>query len=203
MPGGRDQDVGRLEVAVHDQVGVRMADRFADLAEQVQARGDVELAAAAVVGERLAFHVLQRQVGLAVAIDTCVQQAGDERMGEARQDFTLAVEALAQARVGQAGAQQFQRDLAFVQAVRACSQPDLAHAAFADQPFQLVRPDLGTGVGAGRKLDHGLAQEGRVVCLHREQLRELVRKRGILAAQCGQVILTLAGRQLEQGIEQG
>ena len=29
--GGRHQDVGRLEVAVHDQVGVRVADRIADL----------------------------------------------------------------------------------------------------------------------------------------------------------------------------
>ena len=37
VAGGRDQDVRRLEVAVDDQVGVRVADRVADLVEQVAA----------------------------------------------------------------------------------------------------------------------------------------------------------------------
>ena len=45
-PAGGHQDVRRLQVAMHDQVGVRMADRLADLQEQVQARAHVEAARA-------------------------------------------------------------------------------------------------------------------------------------------------------------
>ena len=48
-------------------------------------------------------------------------------------------------RIGQAGAQQLQRDAALVQAVGARGQPDLAHAAFAEHAFEPVRADLGAG----------------------------------------------------------
>ena len=85
---------------MHDQVGVRMADRVADLADQVQPRRNAELARLAIAGDGFAVDIFQRQVRLAIAIDAGIQQACNEGMGEAGQDFALAVEALAQARVG-------------------------------------------------------------------------------------------------------
>src|SRR3546814_16669616 len=58
-------------------------------------------------------------------------------------DLPLAGEAQAQVGIGQARAQQLERHPAPVQAVGAAGQPDLAHAAFAEQAFELVRPDQG------------------------------------------------------------
>ncbi|WLA04796.1 hypothetical protein MO329_19965 [Xanthomonas translucens] len=131
---GVDQDVGRLQVAMYDQVGVGVTDHLAYLQEQPQPRAHRQLQALAMIGERLAFDIGQRQV----------------RVLQPRQDLALAGEALAQRGVGVAGTQQFQRDLALVQAVDALRQPDLAHAAFAEQPLQRIRPGPATGAQALR-----------------------------------------------------
>ena len=65
---GGDQDVGRLEVAMHDQVLVRVLNRRADLQEQLQARAHVELLPIAITIERLAVDVLHDEVRLAVRV---------------------------------------------------------------------------------------------------------------------------------------
>ena len=187
---------------MHDQVGMRVADRFADLAEQVEAGGDVELARLAITGDRLAVDVFQREVGLPVLVDAGIQQACDVGMGEAGEDLALAVEALAQFRVGKPGTQQFQRDLAFVQAIGARSQPDLAHAAFADQPVQPVRADARAGARAVRQFHHRFGEEVGVAFFHRQQLLEFVGERAVFAAQGGEVLAAHVLRQLEQRIEQ-
>ena len=187
---------------MHDQVGMRVADRFADLAEQVEAGGDVELARLAITGDRLAVDVFQREVGLPVLVDAGIQQARDVGMGEAGEDFAFAVEALAQAGIGQPGAQQLQCDLALVQAIGARGQPDLAHAAFADQPVQPVRADAGTRPCPVRHFHHRLGEELGIAFLQRQQFREFVGECGILAAQCGEMLAALVVRQFEQCIEQ-
>src|SRR3546814_5800467 len=97
----------------------------------------------APVGDRFAVDVVQRQVGLVVGADAGVEQARDVRMPQAREYLPLAGEAQAQVGIGQARAQQLERHPALVQAVGAAGQPDLAHAAFAEQAFELLRPDPG------------------------------------------------------------
>ena len=99
---------------MHDQVGMCMTDCFAHLAEQIDARGQVQLARLAVSGDWFAIDIFEGEVGLAIAVDAGVQQSRDIGMGEAGQDLALAVETLAQAGVHQARPQQLQGDLALV-----------------------------------------------------------------------------------------
>ncbi len=198
----RDQDVRRLEVAVHDQVGVRVADRVADLQEQLHARGHARPARAAPVGDRFAFHVFQREVGLVVAADAGVEQARDVRVLQPREDLALAGEAQAQVGIGQARAQQLQRDPPLVQAVRAPRQPDLAHAAFAEHAFEFVRADGGAGVHARVRGDQRFGEEVLAPGFERQQFLEVVGQLRIVLAQRGQALRARLLIQLEQCIEQ-
>src|SRR5690606_40695779 len=59
---GRDQDVPRLEVAVDEQPLVRVVDRGADVAEEREARRDVESVPAAVLQDVDAVDVLHDEV---------------------------------------------------------------------------------------------------------------------------------------------
>ena len=73
-------------------------------------------------------------------IDAGVIQARDVRVFEQRTDVALARHALAETR-GPGEARQFERNLAFVGAIGALSQPYTAHAAAADLVQQSIRPD--------------------------------------------------------------
>ena len=64
-PSAGDQHVERLDVAMDDQVGVRMRDRREHVEEQPHARRDVEPALVALVVDALALDVLEHQVRLA------------------------------------------------------------------------------------------------------------------------------------------
>ena len=89
--------------------------------------------------DALAFHVFQRDEGLAVAGDAAVQEVGDVGMLQRGQDAALFGHALRQARAVRAGAgQQLQRDLLARIAIVALGQVDHAHAAFAQQPQDAV-----------------------------------------------------------------
>jgi hypothetical protein len=59
-----DQDVRGLEVAVHDQVRVRVGDRGCHVQEQAHPLADAETAPVAVCVDRLAVHVLEHEIGL-------------------------------------------------------------------------------------------------------------------------------------------
>ncbi len=85
-----DQDVGRLDVAVDDQVRVRVRDRLEHVEEEAR-RGPrrPERSAVAVRVDRLALDVLEDEVRLARAGDAGVEQAGDVRVGEPREDVAL------------------------------------------------------------------------------------------------------------------
>ena len=198
-----DQDVGGLEVAVHHQVGVGMADRAADLQEQAQAFVQRQLQAPAVFGDRLALDVGQHQVGLAVLAEAGIQQPGDVRMLQPRQDLALAVEALAQARVGVARVQQLQRHLPPVQPVGTLGQPHLAHAALAQRAQQAVGTGMRVGVPAARvRLHQRRGHEILAVVFQRQQLAQLSGGLGIVGLQLRQAALALFGREFEQFVKQ-
>ncbi len=118
-----------------------VADRFADLQEQPDPLLHGQAAGVAVVGDRDTFHVLQRQVRLAFAADSGVEQPCDVGVRQARQDFALAAEAKSQVGIGEAGPQQLERHLPLVQSVGARGQPDHAHAAFAKDGIHAVGSD--------------------------------------------------------------
>ena len=201
VAGGGHQDVGRLQVAVDDQVGVGMADGRADLLEHPQAGVQRGVVLTAIVGDRDTVDVLQGEVGQAVVTDAGVQQAGDVGVGEAGQDLPLAAEAPPQLAVGQARAQQLQCDLALVQTVGARGQPDLAHAAFAQQVLQPVGPHCASRHRQVAWTHRRLGQEG-FLAVQRQQGFQLLGQCGVISAQGVQPLLPRDRIQLEQLVEQ-
>ena len=153
----RHEDVGRLQVTVHDQVGVRELDRFAHLDQQLHARCGCELAVVAPVVDALALHVLEHEVAGAVGREAGVEQLRDVWVGESRQQLAFTCEpGLHEGgyrRAELAASQQLHGRPALVQAVSPHGGPDLAGAATAEQFAQFPRaePCAGTGVedGAG------------------------------------------------------
>ena len=113
----RHEDVRRLQVAVHDQVGVGVRDRRLDVEKEADARLDAEPLLVAEAIDVTAGDVFEHQVRLAGARDAGVDQPGDVRMGEAREEGAFALEALLAAAADQRGVQQLQRRLTLEAAV--------------------------------------------------------------------------------------
>src|SRR5690606_27749789 len=90
---GVDQDVGRLEVAVHDELAVRMLDRGADIEEPAHACANAEASGIAPARERIAAHELEGEPGPTVGCHTAVDEAREVGMVEAGEDAALAQEA--------------------------------------------------------------------------------------------------------------
>src|SRR3546814_9862366 len=77
-----DQYVRRLEVAVDDQVAVRIGHRFADIAEKPQSRRKIGVMGPAPRVDRLAGHIFHRHIGPPVWRDTAVDQPRNPRVLE-------------------------------------------------------------------------------------------------------------------------
>jgi hypothetical protein len=136
---GSDQQVGRLDVAVHDPGGVRGGQPGGDLTQQVQRPLRRQPALARQHRrQRLAVHQLHDQVdqpvaaggdGLSLAV---VVQDGDVRVGQPGRQAGLGAEPGQEDRVaGELALEHLDRDLAAEHPV--LPAPDLAHAAGRDQ----------------------------------------------------------------------
>ena len=141
-----DQDVGRLEVAVHHQAAVGAVDRRADALEEPQPLLQAEARAApAVLVDRHALHPLQHEERPAVGGAAAVEQAGDAGVIQPGEDLALAHEpAHDRPRVHPALDQLERRPLQEGPLV-ALGEIDLAHAAAAEQPEQAPGADAGAG----------------------------------------------------------
>ena len=135
---GRHQHVGRLDVAVDDQVLVRVLDGGADVAEERQPGRGVEPVRVAVVDDRLPFDVLHGEVGPAVRRAAAVEEAGDERMLEAGQDLPLVTEPPHDAVGVHPALEHLDRDALLERVVVADAEVDGAHAAVADLANEAV-----------------------------------------------------------------
>ncbi len=76
----RHQNIGRLQVPVHDQVGMRILNRSQYLLEQLDSRPNVESEPIAIQQEWRALDVFHREVRLTLRTDPCVVQARDLRV---------------------------------------------------------------------------------------------------------------------------
>jgi hypothetical protein len=138
---GGDQDVGGLEVAVHDQVAMCVGDGCTDLQRQAQAGAHIERVRIAIARDRAAFDILEREVRRTVVRDAAVMQLGDMRMDEAREEFAFAQEALAHLGTDEIAAHTLERHALDEIAVLAFGQVDAAHATLAEQAQQAVGTD--------------------------------------------------------------
>ena len=136
---GDHEHVGRLDVAVDDQVLVRVLDGGADVTKELQARGGVEPVRVAVVDDRLAFDVLHREVRPAVRRAATVEQARDERMLEAGENLPLVAEAADDAVGVHAALEHLDRHALLERIIVADAEIHGAHAAMADLANQAIR----------------------------------------------------------------
>ena len=150
--GGVDEDVRRLEIPVHHQAPVGVVDRLAHLDHQAQPLLQREAAGGAPVGDRSAVDVLEDEVGLAALAAAAVEEARDAGMHEAGEDPALAQEPGQDRLRSQLGPHQLERDAAVELAVGPLGEPDLGHAAAAEEREQPVVADpLAGAVGRGRR----------------------------------------------------
>nr|WP_174839751.1 hypothetical protein [Solimonas terrae] len=151
------ENVRRFDVAMHDQVCMRMADGGADLQEQGDARRQIELPGVAPAIDAIALDILDCQIELAARQDAGIEQTRDVAMRELAEDAAFPQKAFACRRLPEVQVQQFQRNRGLEQAVGASCEPDFAHAAFAQSPFYAI--------GAERAADLNLLPLGIALVL--------------------------------------
>ena len=140
--GRVDDDVRGLEVAVDDEVLVRVLDRRADVEEQPQPRLDAQPVGVAVRGDRLAVHVLHHEVRQLAVGDAAVEELRDVRMAQRREDLPLGEKSPLDLPVVEAAADDFDRHAAAELAVVTLGEVDDAHAAASELAQHLVRSDV-------------------------------------------------------------
>ena len=137
----RHEDVGRFEIAMHDEPCMGVRDSLDDLQEQANARVHVEPFTRAVRVDGAPFDVLEGEIRTAAGRDPRLVQARDVGVGKRCQDVALARHPFHEVGTQPCAARQLQRNLTLEQSVRAFSEPDGAHAARADAAQQTVRAD--------------------------------------------------------------
>ena len=199
-----DQDIRRLDVAMHDQRAMRRFDRFADGNEQAQTSIHAQLARVAPAHDVVAFDVFHREPGHAFGGEAAVDQPGDGGMFQACKDAPFAAEARLFLRVAQADAQQLQRDLLDEAVDLAFGTIDAAAAAFADQTADAVGTDLRRRRRA-RQQRFGIVAAGAIekarLRFARQQFAQQ-RAQFRVAGQRVDVGVAVRGLQVEQAVQQ-
>ena len=136
-----DEDVRGLDVAVDDQVLVRVIDRLQHLEEQAQSLEDAPAARVAELGDGLPVDVLQHDERLTDRGDAGVVEPRNVRMFEQAQHVAFAFEALDVVACAERPQRHLQGDGATRSAIAVLGQPDRGHASAAQQPDQSIRAD--------------------------------------------------------------
>ena len=140
--GVRDEQVARLDVAVHDAVPMRVIESAAGLGDHVDGLVDLHPAVIAQqLGARVAGDVLHHDEVLAVVlVEAEVEHLDDVGMDEPRRGERLAAEARHEGRVvGQVLGQQLDRHVALEALVE--GELDGGHATDAEAALDPVPPD--------------------------------------------------------------
>jgi hypothetical protein len=133
-----DQHVARLDVAMDDQVGVRVSDGLEHVEEQAQPRLDAQRARVAILVDGLAVDVLENEIGLPGLRDARVDQMRDAWVSEPREERAFAPEPLFAGAIDQRDVQELDRGLTFEAAVTAVGEPDAAAAALSNHRNESV-----------------------------------------------------------------
>ena len=175
-----------------------------DAQKQTDARGDVELTIVAVGVDVLAFDVLEDDIGLAGWRDAGVDQVGDRRMRQPREDRAFANEPFFSAAPNQRGVEELDRRRALESPVAAAGKPHAPHAARADTRDERVRTDDLTGERRGAcSLRHRAGEESRAIeiLVLGEQDPQVRGNRRFALRERGQPRIALAGRNLQHIVQ--
>ena len=95
---GRHQDVRWFQIAMHDQVAMRVLHRVADFQQQLHAPADIQALPIAPLRDRLAVDEFEGEIRRAIVADAAIVQLRDVRMGQPGQRVAFAQEAQMQFR---------------------------------------------------------------------------------------------------------
>ena len=96
LPILRHQNIAGLKIAMNDEIGVRILNCASHLQKAIQPLSHTELSGIAMLGDRLAFDVFEREIRLPGVAHARVVQARDVRMRQRCQDVALTRKALGQ-----------------------------------------------------------------------------------------------------------
>jgi hypothetical protein len=204
---GRDEDVRRLEVAVDDEVRVRVLHCRQHLEHEREPLLGGEMLLVAVRVDAPALDVLEDEVRLAVVAHAGIEQPRDVQVREPRERGPFAAEALDAGGIEECEVEQLHRDDALVPALAATCKPDAPHAAAADRALERVRAEPTAGEGRGRRGGRGggaVRQKAVAVELRfgGEQPFDLGGERGGAESQCIEPREARLGREVERLVEQ-
>jgi hypothetical protein len=183
----RDHDVRRLDVAVYDALGVCIAQRCADLAQDADRALRWQRPLAFDQGLQVdALHVLHREVRRSVRAEPAVQDRDGVRMAEPARELDFTREPGAISRAAALRVQNFDRDA--VAERRVPCAVDHTHVAGADRAAKDVRAELASAPAAREADAQGQGQE-------RSRERDGGRKRGLRGAG-----LAVEGCQEQAGV---
>ena len=182
------QYVGRLDVAVDDQIGVCVRDHVQHIEEQPQAGFDAQRMFVAVPVDALAVHVLENEIWLPARRDTGVDQVRDARMPQSGEKSAFTAETLFSCAADERDVQQFHGGASLEAAVAALRQPDATGSPLPDQfeesigSYDLARQRLRE---RGARFEDRVLEKVRLVhdLMLVEQCLEIGCERGVLRAE--------------------
>ncbi len=143
-----DQDVGRLDVAMNDQTGVGVLNGFENLQQEPEPVADRRVVRFAELRNRYTVDEFESEIGFAAIRDARVVKSRDVGVFETGENVSLLDRPLGKCPYP-TDMRSLEGDGALDDSIDPFSEPDTAHAAFADVPQEPVRTDLGAGLFRG------------------------------------------------------
>ncbi|MBA8887615.1 hypothetical protein FHW12_001829 [Dokdonella fugitiva] len=139
------QHVGRLDVAMHDELCVCVLDGGTDVEEEREAGAQRQRTLVAMARDRRAFDVLHREIRGAVLCGAGVDEARDVRVLQRGEQAVLAREARRGVGAETCARDEFERDPLRDRIVVAFGEVDHAHAAAREFPHDAECAEAGSG----------------------------------------------------------
>ena len=197
---------GGLDVAMDNQVLMRVRDRSADLAEQVEPVSNRQLMSAAIFVDWLTIDVLHDEIWGAFTGCPTVEQARDVGVLEAGENLPFVAETL-EHRLGlHAALDQLDRDAHLELRIGALAEIDRPHAAaaqFANEPIAADAASIGRNRrGDAPELRSRAAHKSARIRVRVQQALELGPQFRVPAARLGQECRPVGGLPFERRVKE-
>ena len=204
LPILADQHIGRLEVAMHDQVRVSVGHRTQHFEEKADSRFHIQFLPVAVAIDAVTLDIFENQIRLTRGRYPSIDKFRNVRMREPSKNAAFALETPFPAFPHQCDVDEFHRHSSLETSVVALRQPHASHSTLADLGEQSVWPQCLAREARGvRQPEPSLLQETflgqHLVFL--EEVCQLCEQGRVPLAQCAQPGGTLIVRHGQRLIQ--